>query len=513
MNRFTSIVTKLSVASLLLASTASAQVQYNAAGSSAMFNTFAFAARLGSSPCGTHNWTKKTGGATHDGRRNDIQDVNGNLWVVWDDSNNPTVICAYLNIDSGIGVRSFFAFPSAILSMPSGDVGSNGDQLVPTPMPPDEPLPQAIYNALNGSSFNAGMTDIRPEDALFATNRALAPLTDDRSGLGYGPGPVGTPIQSEFSSAFVQPVAFALSGPDPISGQNIPFQYTTTNIGASPVVVFVNRTNLQVGHFGNPRFTDALRFPLALMLNGTLNRCHDLTTSLIAPSAPAHVMLREPLSGTYNTMEFNIPRSVEINSSQEAGVDPSQPNNNPLNLTYPSGGTRQRVVGTGQMVSEVVATSDALGYAFWSFGNFANAVNSTKYLAVDGVDPIHAVYTNGFFPTCTNPPCPGLLTFPHIQDGTYPIWSMLRIVTVNPVPQFVQTLIGAAETEAGQIPDFVPALQMFVFRSHYNQVGVVGQNGHGKPEQGGDMGGAVLYTNNDYDSLNDYGTELTGYKQ
>lgn len=513
MNRLTSIVTKLSLVSLLLASTAFAQVQYNAAGSSAMFNTFAFAARLGSSPCGTHNWSKKNGGASHDGRRADIQDVSGNIWVVWDDSNNPKTICAYLSIDSAIGDRSFFAYPSAILSMPSGDVGSNGDQVVPAPMPPDEPLPQAVYNALNNATFNAAMTDIRPEDALFATNRALAPLTDDRSGLGYGPGPVGTSIKSEFSGAFVQPVAFALSGPDPISGQNIPFQYATTNIGASPVVVFVNSTVLQAGHFGNPRFTNALRFPLALLLNGTFSRCHDLTTSIIAPSAPAHVMLREPLSGTYNTMEFNIPRSVEINSSQEAGVDPGQQDGNPLNITYATGGTRQRVIGTGQMIAEVVATPDALGYSFWGFGNFANAVSSTKYLAVDGVDPLRNIYTNGFFPTCTNPPCPGILTFPHIQDGTYPIWSILRMVTVNPVPQFIQGLISAAETEAGQIPDFVPATQLFVFRSHYNQAGVIGQNGHGKPEQGGDVGGAVFTLNSDFDSITDYGTELIGYKQ
>jgi len=511
MKRFGSTVAIVSLAMLLLASTAFAQVQFAAAGSSAMFNTFGFAARLGSSPCGTHNWSKKNGAATHDGRRNDIQDVTGNIWVVWDDGNNPTVICAYLSIDSAIGVRSFFAYPSAILSMPSGDVGSNGDQLVPNPMPPDEPLPQAVYNALNNSTFNAGMTDIRPEDALFATNRALAPLTDDRSGLGYGPGPVGTPIKSAFSGSFVQPVAFALSGQDPISGQTIPFTYATSSIGAAPVVVFVNTTILQAGHFGNPRFTNALRFNLAGLLSGYSTRTHDITTSLVAPAAGARVMVREPLSGTYNTMEFNIPRSKEIGSSQEIGVDPSV--DNPLNQHYATGGSRQRVVGTGQMVSEVVAIPDAIGYAFWSFGNFANAVTSTKYITVDGIDPLRNVYTNGFFPTCPNPPCPGLLTFPHILDGTYPIWSVLRMVTVDPVPPFVQTLLSAAQTEAGNIPDFVPASQLFVFRSHYNQSGVTGANGHLNPEAGGDMGGAVLTANSDYDSILDYNMEILGMKQ
>ena len=179
---------RLALASLaLLAATeafAQPTVLFNAAGSSAMFNTFGFAAVLNSGPCGGRNWSKKSGASTHDSRDSSIQDVTGNVWVAWDNDTTPTVVCAYLNIDSGIGVRSFFAVPTATLVLNSSWVGTAGDQLVPTPMPPDVPLPSAVQAALNGVAFNAGMTDIRPEDALFATNRALAPLDAQRNGLG-----------------------------------------------------------------------------------------------------------------------------------------------------------------------------------------------------------------------------------------------------------------------------------------------------------------------------------------
>jgi ABC-type phosphate transport system substrate-binding protein len=508
---------------VLLASNSVAQVvMYNGVGSSAMFNTFAFAARLGTSPvCGTggtaHNWTKKNGASVHDARSASISDVTGNIWIVWDNSTAPTNICAYLNVDSGVGDRAFFAVPTATIVLDPADNGSTGDNLVPTPMPADESLPSAVFNALNGAVFNAAMTDIRPEDALFATNRAMAPLTTNRSGLGYGPPPIGVPIQSAFSTKSVLPVGFAITGTDPISGRPARGNFLTTNIGACPVVVFVNKTNHLSGHLGNALFTNANRFVLASVLGGpqttyvSLTRTRDLVPTMGLPSVGLHVLLREPLSGTYNTMEFNVPNSKEIASSQEIGVVP--PGDNPLNQTYASGGSRQRVVGTGEMVSEVVNIPDSLGYAFWSFGNFASAVSTTKYLAVDGVDPIRASYSNGTFPTCPTPPCTGLLTFPNIKNGTYPIWSILRIVTANPIPTGILSLIGAAISDATTIPDFVPATQLFVFRSHYNQVGIVGANGHKSPERGGDVGGAVYTVQADLDSITDTGLEILGRKQ
>jgi hypothetical protein len=515
--KFIGVGLSLCVMVLLLApaSYATPTILFNGAGSSAQFNTWAFAASLTNPAiCGTRNWTKTNGAVVHDSRSSQIPDNKGNIWIVWDNDSSPTTICAYINVDSGVGVRAFFAVPTCTLVLNSSDNGSSGDNLIPAPMRADVPLPAAVFNALQGAAFNAGLTDIRPEDALFATNRALAPLTDNRSGLGYGPPPIGTAIQSAFSSKTAVPVQFALSGTDPISGQQITFNYATASTGAAPIVVFANSTLTGLGHLGNILFNNIPRFTLGWTLNGNLTRGRDLVTSVATlPSVGIHVMLREPISGTYNTMEFDIVRSAEVNSSQENNVTP--PADNPLNQHYNSGGTRQRVIGTGEMVSEVGATADALGYAFWSFGNFAPVLTTAKYVTVDGIDPLKQSYLNGQFPSCSNPPCPGVVTFPHLKDGTYPIWSLLRFVTVSPIPSGIQQLYNAVLTEAGQIPDFVPANQLAVFRSHYNQSGVTGSNGiiTGMPEAGGDMGGAVFNIVNDKDYFADTGTEILGQLQ
>ena len=105
MTKFTSALAKMTIISLALFATNSfAQVvQYNGAGSSAMFNTFGFAARLGASPvCGksgvAHNWSKKNGASAHDSRSSSIGDVTGNIWIVWDNSTAPTVILSLIHI-------------------------------------------------------------------------------------------------------------------------------------------------------------------------------------------------------------------------------------------------------------------------------------------------------------------------------------------------------------------------------------------------------------------------------
>jgi hypothetical protein len=515
MTKVKSVLCLSLLAMLLITSTSYAvTILFNGAGSSAQFNTWAFAASLTSPAiCGTRNWTKKNGAVDHDSRSASIPDNRGNIWVVWDNDTSPTKVCAYLSVDSGVGVRAFFSVPTNQLVLDSSDNGSSGDNLVPAPMRPDVPLPSAVFNALQNAVFNAGMTDIRPEDALFATNRALAPLTVSRSGLGYGPPPIGVPIKSAFSSKTAVPVLFALSGNDPISGLPITFSYATSSVGAAPVVVFVNSTLNGLGHLGYPLFNNVPRFVLSWALNGSSSITRDMMNLSGLPQYGLHTLLREPISGTYNTMEFSVPRSVEVSSSQEAGVTP--PGDNPLNQMYGTGGSRQRVIGTGEMVSEVSTIPDSLGYAFWSFGNFAGVIGTTKYITVDGVDPIKQTYTNGLFPTCSAPPCVGALTFPNIKNGTYPIWSILRIVTVSPVPSGIQQLYTAALTEATQIPDFVPATQLTVFRSHYNQSGVTASNGiiAGHPEAGGDMGGAVFNVQTDKDYFTQTGVEILQRKQ
>jgi hypothetical protein len=505
-------------------------ILFNGAGSSAAFNAMALAARVSNSThtagvCGDHNWTLKNGGEGVDKRASGIAPVTGNIWVVWSDPNAAGVrtVCAYLNIDSVVGNRLFFAEPKATLSFVSGTTSSTpGGNIVPL-LPPDETMPGDVIFTLNGASFNAAPSDIRPEDALFATTRALAPLTSSPplSGLGYGPGPVGKTIESYFSSKSAQVVDYAIFGKDPISGDSVP-AYTTLNVGGQVLLIIVNSLNTDPGHLGNVAFKNVDRFVLSKVVDGTLGCTRDLIPSSGLSAFPLTVLEREPLSGTFNTFEFCVPRSLEVGSSQENGVDGNA--HNPLNLAGPCGSVRDRVIGTGEMVATVAAESslDYLGYTFFSFGNVAPAVATTKYLTVDGVDPIQGTYTGGTLPTCVAP-CPGRITFPNVANGSYPIWNVLRVVTTGPTPPSgVAALVAAAQTEVANIPDFLPYSKLNVFRSHYEQSGISPKNGHlpRTTEAGGDVGGAVFTVQADKDYITDTGTEcsghgceLVGYKQ
>ena len=322
-------------------------VKFNAVGSSAAFNALALAA-FTSSQCGTNIWTKKSTAQAIDGRSPSIPAETGNIWVIWatNAQGNVTTICAYLRVDSVVGVRMFMATPRATLSIPSANIGLAGDNLVPTLT--DTPLTTNAYNAINAQIFNCAPTDIRAEDALFATTRALGSYNPPSyTGLGYGPGPIGTPILSAFSTSSFNVVNFALTGPDPITGQQVP-AWNSTNVGGQVALVFVNTNDTDSGGLGSSIFQNVDRFVLANVFNGTLTRTRDLVAATGLPSVGLHAMLREPLSGTYNTFEFQIPRNKEIGSTQEVNVNPAA-GGNPLNITYASGGSRQRVIGTGEM--------------------------------------------------------------------------------------------------------------------------------------------------------------------
>src|SRR5580704_17212497 len=207
------------------------KVLFNGVGASVLFNTFALAA-YSSSQCGTNIWTYKKGGNGIDGRSSQIPAENGNIWIVWD--TKLTTVCAFLSIDATVGAQLFFAVPKGTLSIPSTEIGTAGQTLVPSLN--DMTLPQAVYTA----PFNAAVLDSRPEDALFAENRVLAAFEPVHyNGLGYGPGPIGTPIESTFSSSEATPVAFAISGTDPITGEAVP-AWAATDVGADPEIIFVN---------------------------------------------------------------------------------------------------------------------------------------------------------------------------------------------------------------------------------------------------------------------------------
>jgi hypothetical protein len=262
-------------------------------------------------------------------------------------------------------------------------------------------------------------------------------------------------------------------------------------------------------------------------------------------------------------------------------------------------GLRLRAIGTDDMVNAVVGanpgqnpTPDGIGYAFWGYGNFAPLVSksnctsttngnavcssySAHYLAVDGVDP--------FFDAPGGDPTPGIapynlpqcsamlglssaspcyqLPFTHIYDGSYPLWSVMHVVTFDHMvngagttlqvaPPGVLNTIAYAQLAATQVPDIVPflnnltnagtlatpnwsgSLNLGVFRSHYHQSAVNPGNGHYQlsgatridcnpasialaprvnggltcwQDVGGEMGGTVMSVQTDLDFINDLG--------
>ena len=298
--RATKLAAVMSLALIMLIGAncfAAVKPYFLAAGSSGAFNSFALAAgpAEGGGICGQNIWTYKNGAQGVDNRGTGLLET-GNVWIVWNNSTTPTIVCAYIAVDSIIGQQLFFAQPASTFNClePAGTAGMN---LIPTLT--DTPLPAAVLKVLQGQAFNAAPSDIRPEDALFEETRVLAALnTTNYDGLGYGPGPVGTPILSHFSTKSSTPALYALSGTDPITGQAIP-AHKTTNVGTQVVVVAVNAQQGSAqnsGHFGDSTsFFSINRRDLTLALNGGYAYTKDLTSIPGQGTVPLNVITREPL--------------------------------------------------------------------------------------------------------------------------------------------------------------------------------------------------------------------------
>jgi len=346
----------------------------------------------------------------------------------------------------------------------------------------------------------------------------------------------------------------------------------------------------------NYTFNDINRQTLAQIYSGYTHCTGDILSSGASSSdagEPIQVIEREPLSGTYNTFEFTAVRTLSgsanpaQNTSEPVSNDDSgqeQFNNpnlypnlsgcsynsggypdancfNPLYLTLggtkcagTSGGTypglpiRLRAIGTGEMVKAVTqqlnksgsgstTVFNALGYAFWSYGNLnplCSSISGTSctgtwrghYLTVDGIDPLFATeggeFDNGYGNTgnpsprnapynpsgAYNPPVCDLkvgtkcfaIPFTHMFDGKYPLWSLLRTVTFANVTNKLATPAGVLDMIANEeiasvtdgLSDFVPFLNtvtgsngvytgnlnLFVYRAHYKQSSVNPANGH-----------------------------------
>lgn len=520
----------------------------------------------GAAYCGTNVWTGSASGV--DGRTG-VSPEGGTLAVVWDNSTTPTQVCTYLSVDSVVGQRLFLAQAgtgNGTLSVPVAAQTTAGASKVAYIKDNTTGIPLAVYNLINGAHFNIAFTDIRPEDGQYAYQRASCDLIAGdtaKTCMGYGPpGGVGTKIQSSYDLSTVQPVAYATSGSDPISGLTVP-AFKTLALGASPVMVIVNTTDTAAGGLGTAAIANMNSHTLGTIFTGFLGGSGDINPAIGGPGKLLHVVIREPLSGTYNTFEWQAVRDRDgsNSNSQELGTNPTPANcfvqpstatyvpptvacGNPLNAYGPYNSPRTRAIGTGQMVNAINSANnpDSIGYSFFGLGTFGGKAN-VKYLTVDGVDPINTSYVAGAFPQCsgffnTAPAfsCTGTLpNFAGVTSGNYRIWSLLRaVVYTSYVPPAsgpsATGLITAAQDQAKvNVPDFVPyqycanaACSSFssglsVFRSHYAIGSVtIAHNGNvaaAGAEAGGDMGGAIFNTQSDSDYFNTSGNELLTYIQ
>ena len=553
----------LLVACLVVPASNAQTVEFIGAGSSAMWQEFAIAAvndPLLNGP-GSHHWTtkgkcpdKSNCAQAFDSRSGPGGSVSdhqgGNLWVVWNAAQ--TRVWAYLSVDSVVGNRLFFASPRATLEIDSnalnlgsslnlidpalfkyGSPASATDSTCPAGVKTcdDSSLPTKIYDALNNATITAAMTDIRPEDALFAANRTNCPPPVTLGCLGYGVSgePVGNGVQSAFSSSEATPVRYAITGSDPVTGDPIP-AWSTYPVGAQPIIILVNRQDaagLAQTKAGKFVITNVTHSPqLQTIFSGA-----NCNTNVFAGAAahPIFPILREPMSGTMNTFEFtNMTNPVAANgfvNSQETKVGTS----NPLATGCSAGGgKRYRAIGTGEMAGAVLDGNgstifngvDAIGYVFFSYGNVSKLAGNPSYgyLTLDGIDPLvgnpgHT--TNGELPVCALP-CPAKpnTTFINLRNGNYRSFSFVRLVTDTTGALPAANLVKAAQTDINlYVPDFVPYVPangdegMKVYRSHFTvpnsgisklpNNGITGGFHDPSSESGGDVGGCIeLKTSN-----------------
>lgn len=554
----------LASAVALFALTASSHAQtlvFNGAGSSALFLELGQAAATPASNGGTINavnvWSAGSGAAVQalDPTTNQVE--NGQVWIAWTNDASPKVYL-YLQTDSVVGIR-LLSNGGTIQGVGANNPTnvSNTGLINPSGSTQVTNVPNSIWNVLK-TALNAAGTDIRPEDAYFATLRAgtngLSPVVSGSQyyGLGY---PYATTSATSTIGSYYSSSTFN------VTNFSLPSSYSVYTVGAAPVVfAVVDTTNSGVG-FGanngtNFKISDINSGVLANFLDGTYSRTQDVS-GLAATNEPVTVLIREPLSGTYNTVEYNVPNTLENKTSQDVGLNQQagQKNvtsggyvaSNPLNIATASGGARTRVIGTGEALNALFHTGalssypsgSVLGYAFWSVGNFKNAYNNypwspssgegAHYLTVDAVDPLQTNYTNGEIPTATN----GLLgniNFQNVIDGKYPVWSFLRLVSIGSSTG-ASDLATAAQnfvsfgTSTSQ-PDFVPissttypAYNSIVVRSHFTPPGGVTlvstlSNGVGAElaESGGDVGGVVYTRRGDIDYYTDFQSGLGGVK-
>lgn len=473
----------------------------------------------------------------------------GTIWVVWDSKTGKQVIggksttvntpqvWAYISLDSVVGNRVFFG-QDAFVVAPSSYAWADADgissqlwgDLTTNTTPPANV--QALFNGTtgNGVLINVAATDVRPEDAYYATVRANSDLgngssgaTDGLEGLGYNvnntagtaapnctgstPGAtlaqlVGNDILEDYSTSNFHVMAFNLYGQDPFLCTPV-LTWKSIPIGAAPIVFVASVQNELSG------LKHVSKGELQQVFSGL-----NADASAFGLSAnPIVPVLREPLSGTMNTTEYSVfrnPSSIASpRLSQETGIG----------YTNPIGGPRRRGIGTGNAMKAVFDSvtkwgHDGIGYTFFSYGNvnqsgksFGNNPNY-RYVTLNGVDPIFHSYIEtagqttidagqpntapGLLPNKTTNlpascsgafPCPETaiwgadvsltdaagnswptgLSFPNLRNGSYPAWSLLRLVagsvTVggqNPAANATALVAASNGYVVTTVPDYVP---------------------------------------------------------
>ncbi len=486
------------------------------AGSSALFLELGEAAGTATNvtPAGAGAvcvWSQK-GGKSTSLTVTDTATESGQAWIAWTPGTTnqastcgtigtSTAIYAYVQLDSVLGNRLYFNGGKLgdVSASPAGVATDNLIHNADNTIVEQATLPTAIWTALSGKALTAAGTDIRPEDAKFATLRAntdcgIAVSGSQYLGLGYA---FGTSVVSYYNSTNTFHVNnFTL----PSSG------YTVLSVGATPIIFAVNPGNSSGFGTGVSNISKAT---LARFLEGQYGSTSEVSGA--AGAAPVTVLIREPLSGTYNTVEYAVPNTISNQNSQEAGnCNGTVPKTNPLHLATSdtTGSYRNRVIGTGESVSELLATQDALGYAFWSTGNFANATSANaRYLTVDGYDPLYDPSGSSYSTIKNTIPTVGNgyltdVTFTDLNNGDYPVWSMLRLVTATSGANYnyANKLAQAAQNfvPVSTHPDFVKASTLAVVHSHFAPPGVTTTPNNGGTcgtEAGGDVAGVILALN------------------
>lgn len=566
-------VLALGVAFCAITSVSEAQTvtpQLVGGGSSALFNELGSASqKITGTVAQTVSciWTsgKTSNIVARDPRNGSAFDEKGNIWVAWSPGDGGGATCAspagnldayvYMQLDSVVGDRCYFLVDSGgvsgcqlIFNISGGTGGANK-----IPGLTDTAIPSAVVTAIQNQRFNWAGTDVRPEDAKFATVRMFAPcntliprqfFNQDSyftSGLGYASGTphVGVDVAEDPSvgTAVFHVLDFNIFGNDPQNtSQPVP-AYQTFSIGAQPIIVAVAPISDTTGIGGA---TDINGQTLSLFFQGVLGR----TTDMFGPSTTraVDVYVREPLSGTYNTFEYSNPNGTQFHGSQDfANCNGSGTvNQNPMgtgsstgyNIGVPSisGVTpgRHRAIGTGDMVAAVQAatnTNNRMGYFFWGAGN-VSGLNNVKYLKVNGIDPIQDTYVNngglpgsGYTFGTGDPGIGAQITFSGIQSGDYSIWSILRLVG-RPSSAAIARVQAGLNTIVTTQHDFVTLANLKVWHSHFyiNGIGMTpAQAATGftvnsandlctgsTAEGGGDAGGSIIPIGANKDFCSDF---------